>query len=154
MPLFPAFLIGCLAGLRSLTAPAVTAWAAYLGWLNIEGALAFMGSAYAVAIFTMLAAAELAADKWARIPNRTSLPPLVARMLTGGLAGACIAASGGASALLGAALGAIGGVAGAFGGFHARKRLVPALHMPDFAVAVAEDLLAIAGCIWIVTGFD
>ena len=31
------FSIGVVAGLRSLTAPAVVAWAAYLGWLNLHG---------------------------------------------------------------------------------------------------------------------
>jgi uncharacterized membrane protein len=32
------------AGLRSLTPPAVVAWAAHLGWLNLNNsALAFMG---------------------------------------------------------------------------------------------------------------
>jgi len=30
------FLIGFFAGLRSLTAPAATAWATYLGWLRLE----------------------------------------------------------------------------------------------------------------------
>ena len=35
--------IGIVAGLRSLTAPAVVAWAAHLGWLNLHGtSLAFM----------------------------------------------------------------------------------------------------------------
>ena len=34
-----AFLIGFFAGLRSLTAPAVTAWAVHLGWLKLEGPL-------------------------------------------------------------------------------------------------------------------
>ena len=37
--------IGIVAGLRSLTAPAVVAWGAHLGWLNLHGSpLAFIGS--------------------------------------------------------------------------------------------------------------
>ena len=36
--------IGIVAGLRSLTAPAVVAWGAHLGSLNLHGSpLAFMG---------------------------------------------------------------------------------------------------------------
>ncbi len=153
MALFLAFLIGFLAGLRSLTPPAATAWAAHLGWLKLQGSLALIGSVYSVVVFTVLALAELAADKWAKIPNRTSIPPLITRILTGGLAGASIAASAGEFAWLGAALGAVGGIAGAFGGYHARKRLVLALRVPDFTIAVLEDLVTIAGCVWIVSHF-
>ena len=131
----------------------MTAWAAHLGWLKLQGSLALIGSVYSVALFTVLALGELAADKWAKIPNRTSILPLITRVLTGGLAGACVAAGAGESAWLGAALGALGGIAGAFGGYHARKRLVLALRVPDFIIAVLEDLVAIAGCVWIVSRF-
>jgi uncharacterized membrane protein len=44
MMLLLAFLIGFFAGLRSLTAPAATAWAAYLGWLKLERPLSLIGS--------------------------------------------------------------------------------------------------------------
>jgi uncharacterized membrane protein len=153
MSLFLAFLIGVFAGLRSLTPPAVASWAAYLGWLKLQGPLAFIGSVWSVAIFTVLMLGELAADKWARIPNRISPPPLIARILTGGLAGACVAVAGGESMMPGAALGAAGGVAGAFAGYHARKRPVQSLRTPDFPIAVLEDAVAIGGCLWIVTRY-
>ena len=32
-----AFLIGVVAGLRAMTAPAAVSWAARLGWLNLQG---------------------------------------------------------------------------------------------------------------------
>ena len=84
-----AFGIGIVAGLRSLTAPAVVAWAAHLGWLNLHvSPLAFMGSATAVAIFSVLAIGELVADKLPMVPKRTAPAPLLARFLTGGLCGA------------------------------------------------------------------
>ena len=39
-----AFLIGVVCGLRSLTAPAVVAWAAHLGWIHLDHTrLHFMG---------------------------------------------------------------------------------------------------------------
>jgi hypothetical protein len=41
--LFLAFGIGVVAGLRSMTAPAIVAWAAHLGWISLSGShLAFM----------------------------------------------------------------------------------------------------------------
>ena len=151
MTLAFAFLIGCLAGLRSLTPPAAAAWAAHLGWLKLQGGLAAMGSLGAVVSFTVLAALELIADKWPRLPARTGGYPLIARMLTGALAGGCVAQGGGSLALLGAALGAVGGVAGGFGGYFARRALVRALRAPDFYIALVEDLICIAGCLWIVS---
>ena len=45
-----AFLIGCFAGLRSLTPLAAVAWAAHLGWLPLEGPLAFLCSGVSVTI--------------------------------------------------------------------------------------------------------
>jgi len=148
-----AFLIGFFAGLRSLTAPAATAWAAHLGWLRLDRPLSLIGSIPSVAIFTLFAAVELVADKLPKTPNRTSPPGLIARILMGGLAGACVAAAGSQAFFIGAMLGAAGGVAGAFAGYQARKRLVKALGTRDIYVALFEDLIAIAGSLWVVSQF-
>ena len=153
MTLLFAFLIGLFAGLRSLTAPATTAWAAHLGWLKLERPLSVIGSVPSVVILTVLAVAELVADKLPKTPSRTSPPGLIARIVMGGLAGACVAAGGAQSALLGALLGAVGGVIGCFGGYQARTRLVKALRVPDIYVALLEDIVAVAGCLWIVSRF-
>src|SRR5229473_1187718 len=57
-----AFLIGVVAGLRSLTAPAAVAWAAHRNWMNLHNTpLSFMGSTAAVVIFTLLAVVALVA---------------------------------------------------------------------------------------------
>jgi uncharacterized membrane protein len=151
MTLLLPFLIGIFAGLRSLTAPAMTAWAVYMGWLKLEGPLSFIGSFPSVVILTLLAVGELVADKLPRTPNRTSPLGLIARLVTGGVSGACITAAVGQGAFLGGMLGALGGLVGSFGGYHARKRLVKALGAPDIYVALCEDLLAILGCLWVVT---
>ena len=51
-----AFLIGVVAGLRAMTAPAVVSWAARLGWLHLRNTpLTFLGSAAAPYIFSALA---------------------------------------------------------------------------------------------------
>ncbi len=144
LALFLAFGIGVVAGLRSLTAPAIVAWTAYLGWINIHGSpVAFMGSVWAVGIFTLLAVGEIVADKLPATPSRTAPVGLGARVVTGALSGACLAVAGDASLWLGALAGAAGGVAGAFAGHRARVGLVRALHVPDFAIAIPEDLIAI-----------
>lgn len=71
----------------------------------------------------------------------------------GGLAGACVATAGGQAFFIGAMLGAAGGIAGAFAGYQARKRLVKALGTRDIYVALFEDLIAIAGSLWVVSQF-
>lgn len=151
MTLLFSFLIGLFAGLRSLTAPAAVSWAVYLGWLRLERPLSLIGTLPAVVILTLLAVGELVADKLPKTPNRTAPLGLIARVLTGGLTGACVAAGGGQSALLGALLGVLGGVVGCFAGYQARSRLVKTLGIRDIYVALVEDFVAVAGCLWVVT---
>jgi uncharacterized membrane protein len=142
--------IGIVAGLRSLTAPAVVAWAAHLNWLNLHGSpLAFMGSTVTVAIFSLLAIGELIADKTPIISKRTAPAPLMARVVTGGLCGACLCAAAGKSLLAGALIGGIGGFVGAFLGYGIRTRLD--LHVKDLAVAVCEDVVAVGLALFLVS---
>lgn len=139
-----AFGIGVVAGLRSLTAPAVVAIAAHLGWINLHNSpLAFMGSKWTVGIFIVLALVELVADQLPKAPARTAAVSLSPRIVTGGLCGACLAVAGSAALVVGAVAGAIGGVAGAFGGYQARVGLVRSLRVPDVAIAIPEDIVAI-----------
>jgi uncharacterized membrane protein len=137
--------IGIVAGLRSLLAPAVVAWAAHFDLLNLHGsALAFMGSRAAVAIFSIFAIGELVADKLPQTPKRTAFAPLLARILLGGLSGATLFAAAGKLLIVGALLGGTGGVIGAFLGYEIRRRLVNSLHIKDLFVALCEDFVAIA----------
>jgi len=147
-----AFLIGGVAGLRCMTAPATVAWAAHLGWLNLHGTpLSFMGSTAAVIIFTLLAAVELVVDQLPSTPSRIQARGLTARIIFGGLSGASVAVAGGQSMALGAVLGLVGGIAGAFAGYQVRTRLVKALKVPDLFIALPEDAVAIAAGLFIVS---
>src|SRR6267378_2756278 len=84
-----AFLIGVVAGLRSLTAPAVVAWAAHRHWLALNTwPLSLFGSTTAVVVLTLLALGELIADQLPSTPSRTAPAGLIARMVLGGLSGA------------------------------------------------------------------
>ena len=149
-----AFLIGVISGLRSLTAPAVVAWAAHKGWINLQNTpLSFMGSTAALIIFVLLALVELVTDQLPSTPSRLKPPGLIARIVLGGLSGAALAVAGGQSLGLGAVLGAVGGVAGAFAGYHTRTGLVRALKVPDIVIALLEDAVAIGGGLFLVSRF-
>ncbi len=66
-----ALLIGVVAGLRAMTAPAAVSWAAYLGWLPLENSWAwFMGHWLTPWIFSALAIVELITDQLPSTPSR------------------------------------------------------------------------------------
>src|SRR5271154_4320855 len=148
------FGIGIVAGVRTMTAPTVVAWAAHLGWINLSGShLAFMGSIWVAAIFTLGALGEFVFDLLPNTPPRTGARGLTCRIITGSLAGACLGLAGGLSPWLGALLGIVGAMAGAFGGYHARAGLVRSLGVPDAVIAIPEDLLAIGLGLLLVSRF-
>lgn len=146
-----AFLLGIIAGLRAMTAPAAVSWAAALGILRLTGTpLAFLGATVTPWIFTAAALAELVTDQLPKTPSRKVPVQFTARVLMGGLAGGAIGLSGGA-ALAGAALGTVGAVAGTYGGAEARARMAAAFGR-DLAAALIEDLVAVGGAAAIVWG--
>jgi len=148
-----AFLIGVIAGLRSLTAPAVVSWGARLGWLHLENTwLAFLGAPVAPYILSALAVGELIADKLPKTPSRKAPVGFAARVMTGALCGAALGATSQA-AIGGLLAGVLGAVAGTLGGYEARRRLVRAIGGNDFPIALIEDAIAIGGAIWIVSRF-
>lgn len=144
--------IGFAAGLRSLTPPAVVAWAAHFGWLNLNNTpLAFMGSIITAVIFSILALFELFADLQPSTPKRTAPVPLIARIIIGGLCGACVCAAASQSLIIGALLGGLGAVIGAFVGYEVRKKLVTALNIKDIFIALLEDLVTVGLACFFVT---
>lgn len=140
-----ALLIGVVAGLRSLTAPAVVAWAAFLGWINVNLTWAsWMANVVTVVILTILAIAELVTDKLPKTPPRTAPPSFGARLVMGGFAGAVIGA-GPHWTFTSLGAGVIGAVLGTLGGYQVRKRLVAARGGQDLPIALLEDAIAILG---------
>jgi uncharacterized membrane protein len=142
--LIVSFGLGFVGGLRSMTPLAVVAWASRIGWMNLSNSrLAFMGSGWAVALFTLAALGEYVADLLPTTPARTAPFPLTVRIVVGLLTGACVAIAGGFMLWVGVLGGAMGAIAGAFGGYRARVGLVRALHVPDAVIAIPEDVVAI-----------
>jgi uncharacterized membrane protein len=100
------------------------------------------------------------------MPSRLELPSLAIRAASGALCGSAIAGSGRAGRLFGsksfrgescsqlatgAIVGALGAIGGAFAGFYLRREINEHFGIPDPAIAVAEDLLTIAGSVTIVS---
>jgi uncharacterized membrane protein len=145
-----AFLIGCVAGLRTMTAPAAVSWAAHLGWLPLDGTgLAFLGSAVTAWLLTAAAIAELVADQLPRTPSRKVPMQFGARIVSGAVCGAAFGIVDG-SVIVGLIAGVAGAVAGTLVGSELRSRLARAVGR-DLPVALLEDAVAIGAAAWIVT---
>lgn len=144
-----ALLIGVVAGLRAMTAPAAVAWAAYLGWINLDGSwLSFLSHWLAPLILTLLAIVELITDQLPSTPSRKVPPQFGARIVMGALAGITLGATGG-QMIFGLIAGIIGAVIGTFGGATLRGKLALSLGS-DRPAAIIEDIVAIGGALLIV----
>ena len=145
-----ALLIGIIAGLRALTAPAAVAFAARYGGVDVAGTpLAFMGYAFTPWILGVLALVELVTDQLPSTPSRKVPVQFGTRIVLGGLAGATLGASAGAL-VPGLIAGAIGAVIGTLGGAAARASLA-ARFGSDRPAALIEDAIAIVGAVLIVS---
>lgn len=146
-----ALLIGVVAGLRALSAPAVVAWAGALGWITLDGTWAeWVAHPITVTVLTILALGELVTDQLPSTPSRRVPMQFGARLVTGAFAGAVLATGAVVNptawvvvGAIGAAL--IGAVIGTLGGAEARQRLVAATGGHDLPVALVEDAIAILG---------
>ena len=139
-----ATLAGAVAGMRSMTAPALVSHLVKTVPVPGGNALAsLIDHAATPKVTAALAIGEIVADKLPFIPRRTQTGPLVGRALTGGLSGAAIARSRHASPLLGALLGGAAAVGMTYAAYHLRKKITGSLHLPDTVVALAEDAIAV-----------
>ena len=137
-----AGLMGAVAGLRALTAPAVVAWAALLDWINLDGTwVSWLGHPIVVTLLTILAVIELITDQLPKTPNRTSTLQFSVRLVTGGFAGAALATAWG-HPWAGLGAGIIGAVVGTMGGYEMRRKLSDNSGI-DLPVALTEDAVAL-----------
>ena len=147
-----AFLIGVVAGLRAMTAPAAVSWAARLGWLHLEntwfGFLGFVATPY---VFSLLAIGELITDQLPSTPSRKVPMQFGTRIFVGALCGAALGAPGD-NWIGGLIAGVLGSIAGTLGGAEFRSRLAKAFGK-DFPAALLEDAIAIGGAFLIVSRF-
>lgn len=140
--LIAALLIGVVAGLRAMTAPAAVSWAAHLGWIDLSSSwLAFLGYAWTPYVFTALALIEFVTDQLPSTPSRKVPPQFGARLAMGALCGAALGVAGG-SLIGGLIAGVVGAVIGTLGGAAARARLAGAFGR-DLPAALIEDVVAV-----------
>lgn len=150
MILLLSLLIGVVAGLRAMMAPAAVSWAAQRGGLDLSHSwLAFIGYRFTPWILTIAALAELVTDQLPSTPSRKVPPQFGARIVMGALSGAAIAAPSG-SLIAGLLAGAIGAVAGTLGGAAARGAMARAFGS-DRPAAIIEDIVAIVAAVAIVS---
>jgi uncharacterized membrane protein len=145
-----ALLIGVVAGLRTMMAPAVVSWAAYLGWIDLsQSSLAFLGYRWTPWILTLLAIVELVTDQLPSTPSRKVPMQFGARIVTGAISGAALALAVSGDLFVGLVAGAVGAVIGTLGGAAMRQRLAAAFGR-DRPAAIIEDVVAIVGAFLIV----
>jgi uncharacterized membrane protein len=134
--------LGLIAGLRSMSGPALITRVARKGQLAAKGSkLEFLNSTGALSGAVLLAAGEIIVDKLPKTPARTKPGPLAARAVSGALCGAVLCSARKKSPWLGALYGALGAVGAAYAAYHLRQAAKEALHVPDAVIAVAEDAL-------------
>lgn len=146
------FRIGVIAGMRSLSAPALVAHKlAALQPDPLPGSkLHFMASPKTASVLTVLAGGELIGDKLPNAPNRTEAQSVSFRMASGAVCGAALSEAEGKQVKLGALFGGLGALVGTFAFFHLRHWLTHEKGLPDPLVALAEDALAIGVGLWTV----
>jgi uncharacterized membrane protein len=137
-----ALLIGVVAGMRAMIAPAAVSWAAALGWIPVGAtALGFLANRITPWVFTLLALGEFVTDQLPATPSRTVPLQFGTRLVSGALSGGAIGLAGGG--LLGGAIaGVLGAVVGTLGGRWLRGRLAASFGS-DRPAAFLEDALAV-----------
>lgn len=144
-----ALLIGIIAGLRAMTAPAAISFAAHYGLLNLSGTwLVFLGYRWTPWIFLLLAIGELVTDQLPSTPSRKIPVQFGTRILMGAVTGGAIGVAAGAL-WGGAIIGVIGAVIGTLGGAAARAKMA-ATFGKDPPAAFIEDAVAIVGAVLII----
>lgn len=145
-----AAVLGWAAGMRSMTPPAVLAQTLNRARPRVpqlarrrRPPAAALGSDRAAALLPLAAAGELVADKLPVTPARTDPAPLLGRIGSGALVGAAVAAVRRQNPIVPALIGAASAAASSFAMMELRRRLGERLDLPDPAVAVVEDALAV-----------
>ncbi|MDO8801356.1 DUF4126 domain-containing protein [Phenylobacterium sp.] len=145
-----SILIGLAAGSRSMTPLAAVSDAAHRGALPAgSGAPAWLGHPMVAAGSKLMAAGELWGDKMKSAPDRIVPAGILARLVTGGLAGAALAPR--RQAVLGGLLGASAAVAAAYLTFDLRKRAIR--RFGQTPTGVIEDALTVGATEAVLLGF-
>ncbi|GAB4027200.1 DUF4126 family protein [Spirosoma koreense] len=140
-----AFQMGIVAGMRSMTAPALVSYK--LSQTKPEpltdSKLHFLTSPKVATALAIMAGGELIGDKIPGAPDRIAQPQIWGRIASGALVGGALTEADGQPVAYGALIGALGATAGSFAFFYLRRWLTHEQDLPDLLVALAEDAIAI-----------
>jgi uncharacterized membrane protein len=146
--------LGALADLRAFATPAILSRAAHRNLIPIRRSpTRLLRTSTARNLLALLALGELVGDKLPFTPRRLEWAALAFRAASGAICGSVISWSGSRGrreakpAALGAVVGGLAALAGAFAGFHLRQATAQRWGGSDPAIAVVEDMVAIAGSI-------
>lgn len=135
--------LGLLAGMRAMSAPAVTSkmlqkkHSKMLEHSNLD----FMQSETTARLLSVLAIGEFIGDKMPAAKNRIALPGLISRGISGALAGASIYKAAKGNVATGALLGGLTALAATYGSFYLRKSVVKHAHLVDPIIGSIEDAI-------------
>lgn len=136
---------GVLAGMRSLTAPAVLSRElSRKPTRALKRALPGLTSRRVSRRLGILALGELVGDKSPRTPPRTALPILTGRILSGAITGAAVSRKRKGARLGFALVGGAAAIASSYVFYGFRRLLTQRLRVPNVAAGLVEDGLALA----------
>ncbi|OUJ71912.1 DUF4126 domain-containing protein [Hymenobacter crusticola] len=138
--------LGVLAGMRSMTAPALLSHSLANNPSKKLGKsrLRFLQSPTTATVLKVMAGGEMVGDKLPNAPDRTVPPVLGGRIVSGALVGAATYRAAGGKALQGALLGSAAAVAATYGALALRKYLGKATGLPDTVWGLTEDATTVA----------
>jgi uncharacterized membrane protein len=138
--------LGATAGIRSLAAPVLLSQElSKLSPLQLQNTpLRYLQSGPLAMGLKLLAATELASDKLPQMPDRTTLPSLVARTTSGALVGAALFTVSRDKALTGALVGGLAALAATYGSFYLRRALHQYGKVPNITAGLLEDAVLVS----------
>lgn len=138
---------GLLAGIRSMSAPAlVSNYLAENRPQRLEDTpVEFLVSPAVGTVLQVAALGEMVADKMPFIPARTRVSSLLWRSLTGAITGATVGAVNKRQIVTTAVIGAGFAIVGAYAAYEVRREVKERYGVPDALLGTVEDVLVLGG---------
>ena len=143
--LLRALSLGAVAGMRSMTALAILShYAEQYQDPPVQGTpLQLLGTPDTATLLKVAALGEMVADKLPITPDRTMAPSVAFRALSGAAVGAACTAREEGLETAGAIFGAVAALAATYGMHRLRKSLGESTGLPNVALGLMEDALAV-----------
>jgi uncharacterized membrane protein len=153
-----ALALGAVAGMRSLTAPAILSWeAARRKDVNPELKLENtpfepLTTPGVSNTLVALAVGEMVADKLPMTPSRTQAVSVAFRLISGAAVGSAVFSAERRNPAPGLLIGALGALAATYGMYTLRQKADKKLRAPDPLIGAVEDVIAVGSGIGALAG--